>query len=160
MLFHTYAFLIKVFFLFFFPPWKFPVSSLVVFCSVSVACFSAPFNVLTGILLQLKQLYFTCLVLCLNAHSFLFASHFMPRLSRIIATPISWKRARVNEFLLEFYGWHGGTVIRTVAIQAKGPGFKFSLESFWGESECSHVCMGFPPQPKDSHIRLYTLNCC
>lgn len=64
MLFHTYAFLIKVFF---FSPWKFPVSSLVVFCSVSVACFSAPFNVLTGILLQLKQLYFTCLVLCLYA---------------------------------------------------------------------------------------------
>lgn len=51
---------------------------LVVFCSVTVACFSASFNVLTGILLQLKQLYFTSLVLsllqvqCPLRNSFLF----------------------------------------------------------------------------------------
>lgn len=44
--------------LLFFFSWKFTVSFLVVFCSVTVACFSASFNVLTGILLQLKRLYF------------------------------------------------------------------------------------------------------
>lgn len=49
------------FFFFFFFSWKFTMIFLVVFCSVTVACFSASFNVSTGILLQLKRLYFTSL---------------------------------------------------------------------------------------------------
>ena len=61
-LFHMYAFLIEWMTFFFL---EISVSFLVVFWNVTVACFSASFNVLTGILLQLKQLYFTSLVLCL-----------------------------------------------------------------------------------------------
>lgn len=55
------------------------MSFLVVFCNVTVACFSASFNVLTGILLQLKQLYFTSLVLDLfhGLFSFLIYTHIL-----------------------------------------------------------------------------------
>lgn len=41
-----------------------PTSFLVVICSVTVACFSAPFSVLTGIFFQIKRLYFTSLAWC------------------------------------------------------------------------------------------------